>query len=165
MTDVTQENIFTPHEVARQLNISESTLRKYSLLLEDTGYTFDKNSRGQRAYYDSDIIAIRRMMDLKNGGMTLERASQVVYESWAKDNKAVSVIENERYNDQYEELKKMIQQQNELIQQLTVKLDEQEQRINERDRQLMNVMNDMLEVRKQLEAPKKKGFFSRLFNR
>src|SRR5690625_6649308 len=129
MTNVTQENIFTTHEVARQLNISESTLRKYSLLLEDTGYTFDKNSRGQRAYYDSDIIAIRRMMDLKNGGMTLERASQVVYESWAKDYKAVSVIDNERYNYKFEVLINMINNQIELINQLTETLVVQDQKI------------------------------------
>lgn len=148
MTGDTKEAIYNPGDVADLLNVKESTLRKYSLLLEKYGYTFHKNERGQRGYFDSDIVVLRRMTDLKNGGMTLEKAA-LSAATWGKSIKKTvgdTALQryDERHTDEINELKEMIQQQNELIKTLTERLDEQqkyiEERLNKRDEMLMQVL-------------------------
>lgn len=156
--------VYNPGDVAEQLGIKESTLRKYSLLLEKYGYEFNKNDRGQRGYTDSDIIVLRRVMDLKSGGMTLEKAVLTV-SSWVK-NKQITCgdMVPERYNNRdMEELK-------ELILELNNKLDQQqvyiEQRLNEHDKLLTQVMRESLETRKLIAAAEeKRPWYKRLFRK
>lgn len=180
MAGDTREIIYNPADVAKQLNIKESTLRKYSLLLEKYGYEFHKNERGQRGYYDSDIIVLRRMMEFKNGGMTLEKASLSVA-TWAKrGNVTHGDTALQRYDKRYmgdiDELKKlihkqgeMIEKQNELIKQLAERLDRQqeyiERRMNERDRLLLQTLRETQETQKQLAAASKTPFWKRLFRK
>ena len=62
-----------PEDIATVLNIKPSTLRKYSLLLEQSGYTFQKNAQGHRWYTDTDLMALRKFITLKDSsGMNLE---------------------------------------------------------------------------------------------
>lgn len=73
----------SPKDVAKLLQIKETTLRKYALLLEKhAGFTFNRNTSKQRWYTDKDVIALRRLMTLKNGGaMSLEEAAEAM-KSW-----------------------------------------------------------------------------------
>ncbi|HLR71830.1 MAG TPA: hypothetical protein VK085_10435 [Pseudogracilibacillus sp.] len=49
--------VYSPHEVATQLDVRISTLRKYSILLENAGMTFQRNNQKQRWYSENDVIA------------------------------------------------------------------------------------------------------------
>lgn len=156
--------VYNPGDVAEQLGVKESTLRKYSLLLEKYGYEFNKNDRGQRGYTDSDIIVLRRMLDLKNGGMTLEKAALTVC-SWMKNKQITGGdMVPERYNNHdIEELK-------ELILELNKKVDQQqayiEQRLNEHDKLLTQAMRESLETKKLIAAAEeKKPWYKRIFKR
>lgn len=66
---------FYSKDVSDNLEITASTLRKWSAMLEDTGYPFRKNGKGQRLYYEKDIVALRHLKWLaQNEGMALENA-------------------------------------------------------------------------------------------
>lgn len=73
-----------PEDIATVLNIKPSTLRKYSLLLEQSGYNFKKNAQGHRWYSDTDLMALRKFITLKDSsGMTLEDSADAVF-LWSK---------------------------------------------------------------------------------
>lgn len=58
--------VYSPSEIAELIDIKESTLRKYCLLLEKSGISFQRNNRGQRWYNDNDVIMLRKFMTLRN---------------------------------------------------------------------------------------------------
>lgn len=73
-----------PEDIATVLNIKPSTLRKYSLLLEQSGYIYKKNAQGHRWYSDTDLMALRKFITLKDSsGMTLEDSADAVF-LWSK---------------------------------------------------------------------------------
>lgn len=67
------EIVYTSNEVYSRLEVSSSTLRKYSDVLEREGYDVRKNSRGRREYTEFDVVVIEQLVELsKQEGMTLE---------------------------------------------------------------------------------------------
>lgn len=81
--------VYGSSDMADVLGIQESTLRKYCLLLEKSGYEFLKNEHGHRAFFDGDVIVLRKMISLKSSAdMTLEEAVKSV----------ISLEKGKRYN-------------------------------------------------------------------
>lgn len=167
--------IYSPGDISALLKIQESTLRKYCLLLEEHGYEFSKNARGQRYYYDKDVITLRKFMTHKDNGMTLsESAEGVVMWSKGSDQEETSVtLTNtdtydviKRYKTDMDEMKQVIEQQTEVIQQLADKMDKQQEYIEglmeARDQLLLESMQKSLEDSKAKDE-EKRGFFKRLF--
>lgn len=161
MTDKTNnaQTIYVSKDVAVMLKIQESTLRKYCIMLEEQGYHFHKNEHGHRGFMDNDVITLRKLIEIKSHpDMTLKQACNAIM-TWVKE-KDVSevdtndITENEQHNEQYNELKEMIQKQNELLQHMAKKLDEQQRYIDEkldkRDQQLMGAIRDMQEEKRVL---------------
>ena len=67
----------SPEDVAAVLKIKPSTLRKYALLLQTNGYTYQKNSQGHRWYSDTDIAVLRKLITLKDStDMNLESSAE-----------------------------------------------------------------------------------------
>lgn len=154
--------VYGSSDIADVLHIQESTLRKYCLLLEKSGYEFLKNEQGHRAFFDQDIIGLRKMMSLKNDAdMTLEEAAKSVV-AWKNGHDiAVSDTEEERYNVLMETFKAFQEHQYHFNQELLQEIRSQqayiEHRLEERDRLLLQSMRETLEVRKEIAAtPKKK---------
>jgi len=82
------EIVYTANEVYNRLDVSGSTLRKYSDVFEREGYQVKKNSRGRREYTDFDVFLIERLVDLsKQDGMTLEKAANIIVQQFGIDNK------------------------------------------------------------------------------
>jgi len=181
-TRVDSQILMGPGDVCTLLDIKESTLRKYALLLTDAGYQFHVNEKGQRGYFNEDVVVLKKFLEIKNNSdMTLKQSANAVM-SWVNQSSmSLSVTrkedEKDRYSDDIKELKETVNNQTELIKQLVERLDEQQKhnaerdrRLEERDRNLMEVMNKTLETRKELleiaaakEENEKKGFFARLF--
>lgn len=173
------ERAYTTSEVATMLDIAVPTVRKYSQSLESKGYTFLKGKgTGQhqaRLFIESDVTALRYLKDIREkSNMTVDQATSIVIERFGKGAiqpiRSNDIQHNEQSDKRYNELKELIQQQNDLIQGLTDKVDKQQgyinERLKERDRILMQSINEMLDSKKQIEAPtEKKGFFARLFNK
>jgi len=163
MSEETQvvQAVYGSGDVADVLQIQESTLRKYCLLLEKQGYEFLKNEQGHRAFFDNDLIVLKKMIKLKNDAdMTLEEAVKSVV-AWKNgndialsDTKEMSYIA--RYNDLLEEFKTFQQQQMEFNRELIAEVRSQREYINERleerDRLLVESMRQTLETRKEIAA-------------
>ncbi|MES9779382.1 DUF3967 domain-containing protein [Bacillus thuringiensis] len=154
------KTLYSPGEVAEQLNIQSSTLRKYADVLEKEGYTFIKNERGHRKYRESDVMVFRKVINLKNDtDMTLENATKQIV-SWYQ---GVEVLPLERHEiGRYEEpdfnatpLQTMIQEQQEvikkqnyLLQELNKRLVEQDQRFAQRESELLSAIQSIQDSQK-----------------
>ena len=163
--------VYSPRDIADLLDIKPATLRKYSIMLEEKGYKINRNSQNHRYYLDKDIITIRNIITGRESGMTLDEViSNVV--SIEQHNTYTNDIDNadKHNNNDIQELKEMIHKQNELLKGFSTRLDEQQQYIDnqlkERDKVLMQSINEIMESKKQIAtAEQKKGFFRKLFNR
>ncbi|MBY0040888.1 DUF3967 domain-containing protein [Bacillus cereus] len=149
------KTLYSPGDVAEQLGIQSSTLRKYADVLEKEGYTFIKNERGHRKYRESDVMVLRKVINLKNDtDMTLENATKQIV-SW---HQGVEVLPLERHEvERYEESdfnatplqamiqeqKEVIEKQNELLQELTKRLTEQDQRFAQRESELLSAIQSI----------------------
>src|SRR5690606_34531353 len=84
-----EQLIMTPSEVCKQLNISPSTLRKYSLRFESEGILFKRNKSNSRIYTVTEVAALRDSMTVtKSGDKTFENAVREA----AEDLKGISII-------------------------------------------------------------------------
>ncbi|PFB89774.1 DNA-binding protein [Bacillus thuringiensis] len=154
------KTLYSPGDVAEQLGIQSSTLRKYADVLEKEGYTFIKNERGHRKYRESDVMVLRKVINLKNDtDMTLENATKQIV-SW---HQGVEVLplerhEVERYKESdfnatplqamIQEQKEVIEKQNELLQELTKRLTEQDQRFVQRESELLSAIQSIQDSQK-----------------
>ncbi|MGG0155409.1 DUF3967 domain-containing protein [Bacillus mycoides] len=151
------KTLYSPGDVAEQLGIQSSTLRKYADVLEKEGYTFIKNERGHRKYRESDVMVFRKVINLKNDtDMTLENATKQIV-SW---HQGVEVLPLERHEiERYEEpdfndttlqtmlqdQNEVIEKQNELLQELSKRLVEQDQRFAQRESELLSAIQTIQE--------------------
>ncbi|ARC27695.1 MULTISPECIES: DUF3967 domain-containing protein [Bacillus cereus group] len=151
------KTLYSPGEVAEQLGIQSSTLRKYADVLEKEGYTFIKNERGHRKYRESDVMVFRKVINLKNDtDMTLENATKQIV-SW---HQGVEILPLERHEiERYEEpdfnattlqtmlqdQNEVIEKQNELLQELSKRLIEQDQRFAQRESELLSAIQTIHE--------------------
>jgi DNA-binding transcriptional MerR regulator len=146
------KTLYSPSDVAEQLGIQSSTLRKYADVLEKEGYTFIKNERGHRKYRESDVMVFRKVINLKNDtDMTLENATKQIV-SWHQGVEVLPLesYEIERYEDtdfnattlqvMIQDQKEVIEKQNELLQELKKRLAEQDQRSSQREAELLSAM-------------------------
>ncbi|MGG0207131.1 DUF3967 domain-containing protein [Bacillus mycoides] len=154
------KTLYSPGDVAEQLGIQSSTLRKYADVLEKEGYTFIKNERGHRKYRESDVMVFRKVINLKNDtDMTLENATKQIV-SW---HQGVEVLPLERHEiERYEEpdfnattlqtmirdQKEVIEKQNYLLQELNKRLAEQDQRFTQRESELLSAIQSIQDSQK-----------------
>ncbi|MEW9204592.1 DUF3967 domain-containing protein [Bacillus wiedmannii] len=154
------KTLYSPGDVAEQLGIQSSTLRKYADVLEKEGYTFIKNERGHRKYRESDVMVFRKIINLKNDtDMTLEDATKQIV-SW---HQGVEVLPLERHEiERYEEpdfnattlqtmiqdQKEVIETQNYLLEELNKRLVEQDQRFTQRESELLSAIQSIQDSQK-----------------
>ncbi|MEC3196452.1 DUF3967 domain-containing protein [Bacillus cereus] len=154
------KTLYSPSDVAEQLGIQSSTLRKYADVLEKEGYTFIKNERGHRKYRESDVVVFRKVINLKNDtDMTLENATKQIV-SW---HQGIEVLPLERHEvERYEEpnfnatplqkmiqeQKKVIEKQNYLLQELNKRLAEQDQQFAQREFELLSAIQSIQDSQK-----------------
>ncbi|MCU5408064.1 DUF3967 domain-containing protein [Bacillus cereus] len=161
MTDKTgsSQAVYISKDVATMLKIQESTLRKYCIMLEEQGYHFHKNEHGHRGFMDNDVITLRKLIEIKSHpDMTLKQACNAIM-TWIKEKDMSEVdtdviTENEQHDERYNELKEMIQRQNDMLKQMAKKMDEQQRYIDERlerrDQQLMGAIREIQEEKRVL---------------
>lgn len=156
--------VYSPNDMAMILQIKPATLRKYSALLEQYGYQIERNSQNHRYYRDKDIIAIRNVIRGADGDVTLEESVQNVVKLQSGSEVTNDTNSGDIANDT------AIQELKEMVQTLTDKVDQQQEYINnhlkERDRVLINTMNELMDSQKQIATSKeKKGFLARFFDK
>lgn len=159
------QSVYGSSDIAVTLKIQESTVRKYCLILEKVGYEFLKNEHGHRAFFDHDVIVLKKIIELKSGtDMTLEESAKAVI-AWKKGN-AVSVSDmdeknyNARYNELLKDFKAFKDQQmdfnKDLIQEIRNQREYINNRLEQRDRLLIQSLRETLNTRKEIVTAEKK---------
>jgi hypothetical protein len=176
--------IYTSSDMATLLKIQESTLRKYCIMLEEAGYKFHKNELGHRGFLNNDVIALKRLLEIKkHPDMTLKQACNAVT-VWVKENSVTDrdttdITKHDQHNDSYNTLshqfKDFQEQQMQFNQELLNQLKQQQEFIEtslkERDQKLTEALRETLETKKMIAAAteqqqqKKSSFWQRLFTK
>lgn len=186
MTDASEYGYFAK-DVASDLNITTSTLRRWSIELEKAGYNFERNEKDQRIYYERDFKAFRELKKLIANNVALIDATKAVVSmdleaKNASQTPSVYRSETRLTKQTLEEIlddriEKAMQQAFEAGRQQAQKemqetLEKLEKQMNERDQQLMSfirtIQDEKEEVRKLIAASsenQKKSIWQRLFNR
>lgn len=189
MTGGNDMDQYSTKDIARLTDIAESTVRKYAQLLEKNGYLFVRNVSGSRIFTEQDLKVMlelkaepkeeRLIEDVASCIASKYRAKVVASEEERSDNMQV----NQGFGtdmltilvEKVKELTDMNQRQMEFNKELLGKLDQQQtyidQRLEERDRKLMESLRQSQEERQAFlqiataKKEKKNGFLSRWFGK
>ena len=177
------EKTYTSGDVAAMIGIGSTTVRKYALHLEKKGYHFYRSNTNARLFRANDIMAVRYLKELREKtNITVEQAAAIVYEKFQlkKEDElpTAQVVEkdnSEHSKQNYNELKQLLYEQNELLESLLELMNRQQQYIDEqlmiRDRTLMHAINEKLEAQKLAAATaethvhEKQSLFSKMFKK
>lgn len=156
-------------EVINRLDIGNSTLRKWCLALEKEGYTFIRDEHKRRAFTNHDLNALRYLKDSLSNGHTMKNAIISVIDHYKKDRENEQetlnnpLAKNERIvsSDVLDQILDKLNKQESFNEQLTKKLDQQQEyideRLKERDKNLVESMRLLQED--------KKPWYKRLFDK
>ncbi|MFC5775846.1 DUF3967 domain-containing protein [Ectobacillus antri] len=174
--DITGTRIYNAKEASLLLQIQNSTLRKYCQILEKAGYCMHKNEHGHRGFFDHDVIALRKLIELtQNPDMTLESAANVVVATHI--GRPVSSTDTKKTTEisvtatvTAEEFETFKQQQAALMYELVKKQEEAAQqqrefqerlwaRLENRDMSLLQTIRELQETKLQIAAENKKKWW------
>lgn len=190
---VARERTYTGKEVASILGIGASTLRKWSMLLEQHGYWFLRDSQNRREYRQIDVAALQRFYRLtKDQLFPQEEAAHMIVshqppDAARKESAAtlapahvpasaptsmptpVHVPNSEQWEAKLQALASHVQQQDIAHHALLERMEKQEAYIRsslkERDRRLTKAMNDILDAKVQLAKMQQEQQKSSLWHR
>jgi DNA-binding transcriptional MerR regulator len=133
------ERAFWAREVAENLGISESTLRKYCLILERAGYKFLRGDNNRRAFRKKDVEILRRFKALADQGKKLDEAAVSLVDmlNQQEEETAVSVVSlaDTNKNMPFENIREAIQpilEQNEMLKKELAELKDRLARVDEK---------------------------------
>ncbi|OFD68230.1 MULTISPECIES: DUF3967 domain-containing protein [Bacillus cereus group] len=157
-------------EVAKNLGIGSSTLRKYCLALEKAGYSFKRGNNNSRIFYHNDVATIERLIvAMRKNNLTLDHAINLAMTSVTKNEVAITehirtLVERIKRLEQLNlELIQRFDQQSKLLQETDVQHIIREE---QRDVQLMQVLREIQDSRRLIAAlEQKKLFWSGLFGK
>lgn len=174
-------------DVAADLEVTTSTLRRWSIELEKAGYKFERNEKDQRIYYDRDFKAFRELKKLISNsvvlidainavvsmdveGLNASQTPSVYREETRLTRQFLEEILDEKINQAIQQaFEEGRQQGHKEIKEMIKKI---EKRSEERDENLMSVIRSIREEKeevKQLIAASqeqvKKTFWQRLFSK
>lgn len=165
-------------EVAKNLGIGSSTLRKYCLALEEAGYLFERGSNNSRIFYHKDVATIERLVTAINKkNVTLEQAINLAITSVTENEIATVATDRVADTEHIKALSERIERLEQLNLELIQRLDQQSKLLQEtdaqrtireeqRDVQLMQVLREIQDSKRLIAASEeKKSFWIRLFGK
>lgn len=148
---------YSSKDVAKRLSIEPVTVRKYSQMLEDKGYSFKKDNNNWRQYSEDDIVYLEYISNMKSMGKSLHESIQHIaslYHAKMSIRKPdIPLQEKEK------QLMDFIKNQQEFNRKILERLEAQEKRQEERDINLMNALRESQEVKKQIAAVTQKRWW------
>ncbi|EOO23305.1 hypothetical protein IIU_07060 [Bacillus cereus VD133] len=161
-------------EVAKNLGIGSSTLRKYCLALEEAGYPFERGNNNSRIFYHKDVATIERLVTAMNKkNVTLEQAINLAMTNVEENEIATVVTDNVADTEHIKVLTERIERLEQLNLELIQRLDKQSKLLQEtdvqriireeqRDAQLMQVLKEIQDNKRLIAASEqKKSFWNR----
>lgn len=173
-----------PEDVAAVLKIQPSTLRKYALLLQDVGYTFQRNSQGHRWYSDIDITVLRKIITLKNStDMNLQDCIEAAF-LWINSSDVAPIVTTQEASQDVMKsdgvitptsLYEALQEQQRMIESMATMIEKQAQHNALMMEELTATRTDMQRLMQQLPEPAaefsnavekdKRSLWSRIWNK
>lgn len=158
------EQTYFGSEVASTLKIGSSTLRKYSLALEEQGYTFDRGVNNSRVFYQKDVAMIQRIMNAMNKkNITLEQAIKLAISSVQEDTVATAVMAEQVESSKDIAMSERLERLEKINLELVKRLEEQQRILQERDakrdEQLITVLREVQESKQLIAATKDKKWW------
>lgn len=159
-------------DVAIELDITTSSLRRWSIELEKEGYLFQRNDKGQRIYFERDFKAFRELKKLLSNSVPFTDAIKAVTAiDFDKQNaeKTPSVYSETMRLSKHELetiIKKAIEEEREIM--LAAFQEKLSETIEARDKMLMSQIEKSQEEKNKLletEAQDKKTWWSKMFQR
>ncbi len=160
-------------DVAIELEITTSTLRRWSIELEKEGYTFHRNEKEQRIYYERDFKAFRELKKLLSNNVPFKDAVKAIVSTDFENKNAhqtpsvYSQMVRLSKHELEEVVTKAIEKEHEQL--MKVFEDKLNNTIEMRDRMLIQQMNRSREDRKKLIAAtqeeKNKSWWKKLFKK
>ncbi|MED4782131.1 hypothetical protein [Brevibacillus choshinensis] len=169
---VARERTYSGREVADLLGIGASTLRKWSMLLEQNGYWFLRDSQNRREYRQMDVAALQRFYRLTKDQLFPQEEAALMIVSHdvalpARMETAVTLappipvpapVSHNVWEEKLHALAVHVQQQDAAHQALLERVEKQEayirSNLKERDRRLMKAMNDIMDAKVELTKMK-----------
>ena len=171
-------------EVIEQIEIADSTLRKWCLALEEQNYNFVRTAQNKRMFSERDLFVLSQFKVLvQTKNLSISNAAEIIAVKYSGDillpneteeEQAVALVENNPFFiETLKELKTEMEQLKDMNRLLLAKLDEQQkyidERLDKRDQMLLDTMKASQETKQLLleakEAQKKKksifSFFSK----
>lgn len=160
-------------DMAKMLDISTSTLRKWSLAMESEGYPFIRDEHDRRAYLERDIVPLHKMRELLSDGMSMENAAKAVVLRFSEqilDTVTTPVtVDNERSSERYIDLVnkfEAIEQENlsmrKQLGRIEDLLEAQEQRMNAQNDSMTVMLRELLETKRMIAAADERSIWKKL---
>lgn len=170
MKDDKQKSYWS-NEVAKLLDISTSTLRKWSIALEGAGYPIIRDGNDRRAYLEGDLMPLQRMRELLADGMSMENAANAVVLRFSEQSVTAVTLpviqqderSHERHLEMVGELRE-VRQENKMILEYMERMD---QRMQQQHEGMTHLLREQMEMRRQLAASaedqQRKPWWKRIF--
>ncbi|MBJ8113796.1 DUF3967 domain-containing protein [Bacillus cereus group sp. N6] len=165
-------------EVAKNLGIGSSTLRKYCLALEEAGYPFERGNNNSRIFYYTDVATIERLVTAMNKkNVTLEQAIHQAMASVGENEIATVATDSAADTGLINALTERIERLEQLHLELIQRLDQQSKLLQETEAQriireeqkniqFMQVLKEIQDNKNLIEnSEPKKSFWNRLFGK
>ena len=173
--DSDTEKRYGTKDLAYMLGIEPVTVRKYAAALEKAGYIVERSENDRRLFSEKDVMVFQQLKALRDrNALNVETAAMIVATKHLQASKSVALSvrseENSlqtRYEKRFDDLEVKVHQLVELNQALLSRIEQRERWEDERDRQLMEVLREIRETKKQLaaayEEKKRSSWLNRLF--
>ncbi|WP_164849790.1 DUF3967 domain-containing protein [Niallia taxi] len=147
---------YTSSDIAKQILAEPVTVRKYSQMLEEKGYVFERDSKDHRRYTDVDLTAFKHLTALRNNSTSVEESITHIAHLYHHN---LSIFPTDTTTLQQEEspLLTLMKRQEEFNIKILERLERQEQRQLERDQNLILALRESQETKKQLAVAKNLG--------
>lgn len=165
-------------DVATELEITTSTLRRWSIELEKVGYTIERNEKEQRIYFERDFKALRELKKLLSNTVPFIDAIKAVVAmdldnqnaTWTPSayKQKLRLSKDELKEIIHHEVKKAIEEEREIMFQAFER--KMNDTIEVRDKQLTLAMKNTFEEKQNelaasLESTQKKKWWNKLFSK
>lgn len=151
-------------DVSLQLDMNQSTLRRWCIELEKAGYTFQRNEHNQRIFYERDFNALRKLKELLNKNLSMDnavhavismsQASQQTPSVYIKNDDDIRLSKRDLQEIIQLEVRKAIEEEREaMFQAFERKLNDQTEK---RDQQLLAAIREIQETKLLIAAAEEK---------
>ena len=134
-------SVFRSKEVAKKIGVASVTIRKWSLKLEDKGYTFTRDEKDRRIYSERDLMAFECLSKRLKEELSLEKAAEEVAEQFK-----ISPTSND---DIAKQLKDYIEAEQIFKEKLIQKIEQQEAFIKDKLAEFKRILEEHVQLKKE----------------